>query len=257
MSESPVVGFALVSFAIIVIPGPSVLFAVSRAISDGRRPALLTVLGNAAGLFAQVVVVAIGLGVVVSGSTEVYTALKLVGAAYLVWLGVDAIRHRERTTAGLDPGTAGLDSGPAGTSSSAAGESRSGPAGTSRSAADSGSAAGESRSGSAASETTATADRSMAMLRDGFVVGASNPKSIVFLAALLPQYVQPAVGMAAAQMVLLGALFCTIAIVCDSAWVLAASTARRWLGDEGRRRAASVAAGLVMIALGALLLLSG
>jgi threonine/homoserine/homoserine lactone efflux protein len=229
MSESPVVGFAIVSFAIIVIPGPSVLFAVSRAISDGRRPALLTVLGNAAGLFAQVVVVAIGLGVVVSGSTEVYTALKLVGAAYLVWLGVDAIRHRERTTAGLD-------SGPAGTSSSAA---------------------GESRSGSAASETTATADRSMAMLRDGFVVGASNPKSIVFLAALLPQYVQPAVGMAAAQMVLLGALFCTIAIVCDSAWVLAASTARRWLGDEGRRRAASVAAGLVMIALGALLLLSG
>jgi threonine/homoserine/homoserine lactone efflux protein len=250
MSESPVVGFAIVSFAIIVIPGPSVLFAVSRAISDGRRPALLTVLGNAAGLFAQVVVVAIGLGVVVSGSTEVYTALKLVGAAYLVWLGVDAIRHRERTTAGLD-------SGPAGTSSSAAGESRSGPAGRSSSAADSGSAAGESTSSSAASETTATADRSMAMLRDGFVVGASNPKSIVFLAALLPQYVQPAVGMAAAQMVLLGALFCTIAIVCDSAWVLAASTARRWLGDEGRRRAASVAAGLVMIALGALLLLSG
>jgi threonine/homoserine/homoserine lactone efflux protein len=226
MSESPVVGFALVSFAIIVIPGPSVLFAVSRAISSGRRPALLTVLGNAAGLFAQVVVVAIGLGVVVSGSTEVYTALKLVGAAYLVWLGVDAIRHRERTTAGLD-------SGPAGESSSAA------------------------ESGSAAGETTATVDRSMPMLRDGFVVGASNPKSIVFLAALLPQYVQPAVGMAAAQMVLLGALFCTIAIVCDSAWVLAASTARRWLGDEGRRRAASVAAGLVMIALGALLLLSG
>jgi threonine/homoserine/homoserine lactone efflux protein len=225
MSESPVVGFALVSFAIIVIPGPSVLFAVSRAISRGRRPALLTVLGNAAGLFAQVVVVAIGLGVVVSGSTEVYTALKLVGAAYLVWLGVDAIRHRERTTAGLD-------SGPAGKSSSAA---DSGPAG----------------------ETTATPDRSMPMLRDGFVVGASNPKSIVFLAALLPQYVQPAVGMAAAQMVLLGALFCAIAIVCDSAWVLAASTARRWLGDEGRRRAASVAAGLVMIALGALLLLSG
>ncbi|MFO7533186.1 MAG: LysE family translocator [Candidatus Limnocylindrales bacterium] len=238
MSESPVVGFALVSFAIIVIPGPSVLFAVSRAISSGRRPALLTVLGNAAGLFAQVVVVAIGLGVVVSGSTEVYTALKLVGAAYLVWLGVDAIRHRERTTAGLD-------SGPAGKSSSAA---DSGPAGESRSAADSRSAAGE---------TTATADRSMPMLRDGFVVGASNPKSIVFLAALLPQYVQPAVGMAAAQMVLLGALFCAIAIVCDSAWVLAASTARRWLGDEGRRRAASVAAGLVMIALGALLLLSG
>jgi threonine/homoserine/homoserine lactone efflux protein len=232
MSESPVVGFALVSFAIIVIPGPSVLFAVSRAISRGRRPALLTVLGNAVGLFAQVVVVAIGLGVVVSGSTEVYTALKLVGAAYLVWLGVDAIRHRERTTAGLD-------SGPAGKSSSAA---DSGPAADSRSAAD---------------ETTATADRSMPMLRDGFVVGASNPKSIVFLAALLPQYVQPAVGMAAAQMVLLGALFCAIAIVCDSAWVLAASTARRWLGDEGRRRAASVAAGLVMIALGALLLLSG
>jgi threonine/homoserine/homoserine lactone efflux protein len=210
MNESPVVGFALVSFAIIVIPGPSVLFAVSRAISDGRRRALLIVLGNAAGLFAQVVVVALGLGVVVSGSAEIYTALKLVGAAYLAWLGVDAIRHRERTTGG------------------------------------------------SAAVSAAVGDRSLPMLRDGFVVGASNPKSLVFLAALLPQYVQPAAGMAAAQLMLLGALFCVIAIICDSAWVMAASTARGWLGANGqRRRASSVASGLVMIALGALLLLSG
>ncbi len=108
----------------------------------------------------------------------------------------------------------------------------------------------------ATTHTAAASHRSLGPLRDGFVVGVTNPKSIVILAALLPRYVEPAAGPALAQMVLLGAVFCAIAIVCDSAWVMAAGQARSWLGGSvSRLRAANVAAGLVMIALGGLLLL--
>ena len=97
MSPSAIMAFTAVSFAIIVVPGPSVLFAISRAIVGGRRSGLLTVLGNAAGLFVQVIVVALGMGVLVGSSVEAYMVLKLTGATYLVWLGISAIRHRHAT----------------------------------------------------------------------------------------------------------------------------------------------------------------
>jgi len=206
MNQSMVLGFAAVSFAIIVVPGPSVLFAVSRAIAGGRRHALLTVLGNATGLFVQVVFVAVGLGVIVTGSDGAYAVLKLAGAAYLVWLGISAIRHRDASVGALD---------------------------------------------------AAVPERSSAPLRDGFVIGVTNPKSIVFLAALLPQYVDAGSGMVAAQMILLGAVFCLIAIVCDGTWAIVAARARRWLSSDPRRLTwMSVAGGLVMITLGLLLAIS-
>ena len=82
------------AFAIIIIPGPSVMFVVSRAVSHGRRAALVTVLGNAAGAYTQVLLVAVGVGAIVERSIAVFTAIKLLGAAYLVWLGVQTFRHR-------------------------------------------------------------------------------------------------------------------------------------------------------------------
>jgi len=54
MTQSAVLGFAMVSLAVIVVPGPSVLFAIGRAIAAGRRNALLSVLGNASGVFVQI-----------------------------------------------------------------------------------------------------------------------------------------------------------------------------------------------------------
>lgn len=70
------------------------MFVVSRAVALGRRAALMTVLGNAVGVYVQVLLVAIGLGALVARSVAVFTAIKLLGAAYLIWLGVQAIRHR-------------------------------------------------------------------------------------------------------------------------------------------------------------------
>ena len=86
--------FGLAAFIIIVIPGPSVVFTIGRALAYGRGVALATVVGNTIGLVTIVALVALGLGVVVQDSIVVFTALKLVGAAYLVWLGFEAVRHR-------------------------------------------------------------------------------------------------------------------------------------------------------------------
>lgn len=86
--------FVLTALALIAAPGPSVLFAVSRSLALGRAAGLMTVLGNAAGVYVMVVAVALGIGAVVQDSVAVFTTVKLVGAVYLVYLGVQAIRHR-------------------------------------------------------------------------------------------------------------------------------------------------------------------
>jgi threonine/homoserine/homoserine lactone efflux protein len=86
--------FGVTALVIIAIPGPSVVFVVARALSYGRAVALLSVLGNTTGLAAAMVLVAVGLGTVVADSVVVFTVVKLGGAAYLVWLGVQALRHR-------------------------------------------------------------------------------------------------------------------------------------------------------------------
>jgi threonine/homoserine/homoserine lactone efflux protein len=101
-STSSLLAFGAAAFALIVVPGPSVLFVVSRALALGRRAALLTVVGNAAGAYLQVLCVALGLGAVVQRSIVVYEAVKLAGAAYLVYLGVQAIRHRRDSSAAVD-----------------------------------------------------------------------------------------------------------------------------------------------------------
>ncbi|HEY1627193.1 MAG TPA: LysE family translocator [Streptosporangiaceae bacterium] len=88
------VEFAGLAAVIIAIPGPSVLFTISRALTAGRRTALLTVVGNEIGLLVQSAAVAFGIGELVERSVQVFTVIKLIGAAYLVYLGVQAIRHR-------------------------------------------------------------------------------------------------------------------------------------------------------------------
>jgi len=201
--------FAAVSFAIIVIPGPSVMFVVGRALSLGRRAALVTVAGNAVGFYAQVVLVALGLGAVVERSAALFTAIKLVGAAYLVWVGVQAIVHRRSNASmAVDVGDADVA--------------------THRS-----------------------------LFTDGFVVGVANPKTIVFFAAILPQFVQTGGAPAGVQMLALGVIFAVIALVSDSVWGLAAGTARQWFARSQRRlEFVGAAGGVAIVGLGVRLALT-
>jgi threonine/homoserine/homoserine lactone efflux protein len=95
--------FAGVALLLILFPGPSVLFIVSRSLSLGRVPALITVAGNELGEFAQVCAVAVGIGSLVAVSATAFTVVKLLGAAYLGYLGVQTIRGRGPSS-GAAPG---------------------------------------------------------------------------------------------------------------------------------------------------------
>src|ERR687888_638680 len=81
---SQILAFAGAVTLLIAIPGPSVLFTISRALTVGRRSALFTVVGNELGLCIQVVAVAFGVGAIVERSAEIFTIVKWAGAAYLI-----------------------------------------------------------------------------------------------------------------------------------------------------------------------------
>src|SRR3546814_10697624 len=87
--------FVAAAVVLVVMPGPSVLFTIGRALALGRVGGLLSVLGNALGMLPLVVAVAFGVGAIVASSVALFTALKLAGAAYLVYLGVQADRKRK------------------------------------------------------------------------------------------------------------------------------------------------------------------
>lgn len=193
--------FALTALVLIVVPGPSVLFVISRGVALGRRAALATVVGNAVGEFVQVLGVGVGLGGVVQRSILLFNLVKVAGAAYLVFLGVQAIRHRRALSTVLD---AGLGARP-----------------------------------------------TRSLLTDGFLVGLTNPKSIVFFAAILPQFIDRHGAPAPLQMSVLGLVFILIALVSDSCWGLLAGTARAWLSSSPRRlELLGGTSGLVIIGLG-------
>lgn len=207
-SGSSLLAFALASVLILLVPGPSVLFTVGRAISAGRREALLTVVGNAAGILTQIVLIAVGLGPLVAASATAYTVLKVVGAAYLVWLGIQTVRSRRATAAALVAGVRA---------------------------------------------TTPT----LHALRNGYVVGATNPKSLVFFAALLPQFVDPARAVAP-QLLALGAVFVVLAVAYDGSVAVLASRVRDWFATSPRRvERLGGAGGLAMVGVGASLLVTG
>jgi threonine/homoserine/homoserine lactone efflux protein len=94
ISGSQLTEFLVASITIIMVPGPSVLFTLARGVAWGRAVAVLTVLGNSIGTLILSVIVAIGLGPLLSDSKAFSITLQLAGGLYLLWLGVGAMRHR-------------------------------------------------------------------------------------------------------------------------------------------------------------------
>lgn len=197
--------FVVAAFVMVVIPGPTVLFTIGRAMALGRMGGFLSILGTALGSIGLVVGVALGVGTVVAQSIVLFTVVKVLGAGYLVFLGIQAIRHRKDAAAA----TAG---------------------------------APQKRSGAR-------------LLGEGFVVGVTNPKSIAFFLAILPQFVDLHAGSVPMQLFVLGAIVVAIGVSCDAVWVLLASGAREWFGRSPRRlEVMSATGGGLMIGLGAFLL---
>ena len=94
-------------------------------------------------------------------------------------------------------------------------------------------------------------------MRDGFWVGALNPKGLVFYAAVLPQFVDREKGNVALQLIFLGAIFSLLAFISDGTWGLLAGTARQWLATDAKRlQKLRATGGIVMIILGISVLIS-
>lgn len=94
-------------------------------------------------------------------------------------------------------------------------------------------------------------------MREGFWVGALNPKGMVFFAAILPQFVDRDAGKVTSQLILMGAIFAVIALFSDGTWGILAGTIRNWLATELKRLVfMRMTGGIVMIILGLLTLLS-
>ena len=204
------IAFAVASILFIQVPGPSLLFTIGRALTVGRRDALLSVAGNTLGLIAQVIAVTLGLGALVAASAAAYTALKLVGACYVVHLGVQAIRHRA-----------------------------------------------DARMAMESPEAAPRRSSAIGSVWTGFLVGATNPKTIVFFVAFLPQFVNPSAS-TVPQLLVLGLIFGALAILSDSCWALAASRARDWFATKPTRLdKLGATGGLMMVGLGGALAATG
>jgi threonine/homoserine/homoserine lactone efflux protein len=94
ISGSHLAAFLVASIVIIMVPGPSVLFTLARGVAWGRAVAVLTVLGNSLGTLLLSLVIAFGLGPLLSRYHDFSIGLQLAGGAYLLWLGYEALRHR-------------------------------------------------------------------------------------------------------------------------------------------------------------------
>ncbi|MFC3994106.1 LysE family translocator [Actinoplanes siamensis] len=198
-----IIALGLACVLLIVVPGPSVLFVVGRALTYGRATALATAAGNSLGTYLVAACVAFGLGPLLERSTMLFTAVRWAGAAYLIWLGVQAWRHARHA---------------------------------------------------ATPDTTAAAGTPLSRwhaVRAGTLVGITNPKAFIILAAVLPQFVDRAASDVPVQLLALALVPVLVGLLTDSVWGLAADAARGWFARSPRRLVvAARAGGASMIGLG-------
>ena len=161
--------FLITSLILAVTPGPGVLYIVTRSLTQGRRYGLASVAGVALGNLGNAVGASIGLAAVFAVSAMAFTAVKYLGALYLVYLGLLAMRAARPACALTIPPPASL----------------------------------------------------RRIFRDGFIVALLNPKTAVFFAAFLPQFM-PADSPAIVQSLTLGSTFVAIAAVTDTAYAMGA-----------------------------------
>lgn len=194
--------YVVATTLIILVPGPSVLFTIARAIAWGRMIAVATVLGNGLGVYLISIAVALGLGPILQHSSPAYHAVQWFGGSYLMYLGYSAIKE----------------------SAAHAQDMR---------------------------EVTESKPSIAKTIRQGFVVGVLNPKTVVFFAAILPQFTDREKGHLSSQLIFLGTVFAIIAFISDSLWGILAGTFREWLSTDVKRLIRMrVTGGVIMILLG-------
>lgn len=190
--------FLAATLVLALTPGPGVVYIVTRTLGQGRAAGLASVGGVALGNLANAVGASIGLAALFAVSSLAFTVVRWAGAAYLLWLGIQALRQPTAAAAGSAPA----------------------PAAPRR------------------------------LFRDGFFVALLNPKTTLFFAAFIPQFLQPGPSQAV-QALTLSFLFVGIAAVTDSGYALLAGWMKpllRGAGGRGRFVSAAVYMGLGLYA---------
>ena len=194
--------FVLASVAIILVPGPSVMFVIARAVAWGRMTAAITALGNALGMLLLSVFIAVGLGPLLQRYALLLIVVQVLGGMYLIHLGIDAWRHRQEHADDMV-------------------------------------------------KIEEVKPSSYQILRQGFTVGALNPKALVFFSAVFPQFVDPDAGSITIQLLIFGAIFTALALLLDGTWGVLVGSSRDWFVTSRNRLVFLRTVGsLVMMALG-------
>jgi threonine/homoserine/homoserine lactone efflux protein len=190
------------SVAIILIPGPSVMFVIARAVAWGRVTAVLTALGNSLGMLLLSVFIALGLGPLLQRSELLLVVVQVLGGMYLIHLGVDAYRHRQEHADDMI-------------------------------------------------KIEEIKPSNFQILRQGFTVGALNPKALVFFSAVFPQFVNPKVGSITFQLLIFGVIFSCLSFLLDGTWGVVVGSSRDWfVTSKNRLVVLRIIGAVVMMVLG-------
>lgn len=197
---STILLFIAATMAVLVIPGPAVVYIVTRSVSQGRAAGFVSVLGIHVGTSVYVIATSAGLSALLMASSTVFMIVKYLGAAYLIWLGIQKLRARGEDGEAAEPAKASLPR----------------------------------------------------IFGQGVIVNILNPKTLIFFAAFLPQFVEPARGPIAFQLAFFGLAFIVLGVLSDGTWALASSAlAGRLRRNLRGRRRLDRSSGLIYLALGA------
>lgn len=165
--------FLLITMILVITPGPIVTLVIATGASHGMRAALITVAGTTIGNGILIAAIAFGLSWILQSSAELFDYLRWIGAAYLIWLGIQAWRNAGQGAALTPP-------------------------------------------------------RDRVHFWRGMVVALTNPKTIAFFTAFLPQFIDPALP-AERQLFVMCIVSVLLAGCSDAAWAIAAGFGRAWL----------------------------
>lgn len=193
--------FVSAAALLLAIPGPAVFYIVGRSIGQGRNAGLVSALGIGVGTLIHTLAAAVGLSALLVSSSTAFSVVKYLGAAYLVYLGIQRLRSKQPLAA--------------------------------------------------ASDTTAPQATLARVFSQGIVVNVLNPKTALFFFALLPQFIDPARGHVATQILSLGVLFACMGTTSDSLWALFSGSVAGWLRNNQRwMRNERYVSGGILISLG-------
>ncbi len=203
-SPEVLLAFTLAALVMNLSPGPSNLYVMARSLAQGAPAGLVATAGLAAGSLVHVLAAVLGLAAIFEYSPVTYTAVRVLGALYLVYLGIGYWRA-EPALPGQAPRVSARSPGK--------------------------------------------------IFRESLLVELTNPKTALFFLALLPQFVNPAAGPVAPQMLLLGLIVTLTAMPCDILVALSTARLAAWLGEHpGALRVQERVSASILVGLGTWLL---